>query len=85
MERLVKRIEDGTLAFGACFLSANAASAQSVIDVNSVPAQNPIITQVIIPILTGILLPFLKELVINARNNHKERKAKRKEAQETKE
>jgi uncharacterized membrane protein (DUF106 family) len=75
MEKLVKRLEDGTLAFGACFLSSNAASAQAAVDVNSVPAEHPMLTQVIVPVLTGIILPFLKEIIMDARKRRKERKA----------
>jgi len=83
MEKLVKRIEDGSIAFGACFLSANAATAQAAVDATSVPATNPVLTQVVIPIITGVLLPFLKELIQDGYKRRKERRIKRKATKET--
>jgi len=77
-DTLVKRLEDGSIAFGACFMASNAAVAQAGIDHNSVPSQYPIMTQVVIPILTGVIMPFLKEIILDAHKRRKERRTNKK-------
>jgi len=74
MERLTKRLNDGFIAGSATLISSSAAAQEAVINTNSIPAQNPVLTQVVVPILMGIVVPFLKEWLLEVRERRKERR-----------
>jgi antibiotic biosynthesis monooxygenase (ABM) superfamily enzyme len=74
------RITDGLLAFSASFTTATAMAQDSTAVINSVdvhPPTDPIVTQVLIPVLTGVLVPFLKELFMGWREKRKKRRAEK--------
>lgn len=92
MEKSEKRLTDGFLAFGGCFTASNllAQSPEAIAAAHQATAQigggGNATTQILIPIITGVLVPFLKELTLNITLNmierRKERRRKKRENQE---
>lgn len=79
------RLQDGILAGGSCFIASSAVAQQSMQqvahDVNT--GANPLITQVAIPIITGIVVPFLKEWLIELKERRRERRRRKKDVTST--
>ena len=83
IDKAVTRLQDGLLAGGTCFIASSAAAQQAMVqaaqDVSQAPVQtNPLVTQVLIPIISAIVVPFLKELVIELREKRKARRSRKK-------
>ena len=78
MERIAKRLEDGVLAGSTCFIAGDITAQNANMD------GNPVISQLLIPVITGLVVPFIKELIMDLRERRRERKKAKKEALEAK-
>lgn len=74
MDKIANRLNDGFIAGSATLISSSAAAQEAAINTESIPGQNPVLTQVVIPVLMGIIVPFLKEWLLDLRERRKERR-----------
>lgn len=68
MDRTSKLVTDGVLAGSACMLTTDVMAQSPEI------GSNPLLSQLLIPVVTGLIVPFIKELIMDMRERRRERK-----------